>query len=64
MEKKIAYIGNARNITTLLRYNPKLSLLNIIRCQENVIASTNPKLKTGGTLIAKYLLSEKESKKA
>ena len=60
MEKKIAYIGNARNNTTVLRHNPRLSLLNIIRCHTIIIASTNPKLMTGSALIAKYLLSEKK----
>ena len=63
MEKKIVYIGNAKNNTTLLRHNPKLSLLDIIRCHTIIIVSTNPKLITGSALIAKYLLSEKENKK-
>ena len=64
MEKKIANIGNAKNKTTLLSMQYNQIFLIYIRCHTIIIVSTNPKLITGSALIPKYLLSEKENKKA
>jgi hypothetical protein len=59
MQKKTAYIGNAKNKTILFRYVLQSGIFDICRCQSTKIINTNPKLKIGSALISKYLLSEK-----
>ena len=63
MEKKIAYIGNAKNNTTL-KAHPVIKPLRHNSLPHNYNRQYKPKLITGSALIPKYLLSEKENKKA
>ena len=64
MEKKIAFIGNAKNRAMFFKLVPKPNFIKIYFCHTIKVVNTIPKLKSGSALIMKYLLSDKDDSKA